>query len=326
MELIENIYDLVESILDETFFRLEDTCYYEDNIAEEMWILLTGETHSLEERLKADIIESFGLKYSAQEIKRIMIAIIAERSYVYNFYNNEHQYDMYTSEQALSFFDGLDYKDIIKSFKTFPNTGISMIKDAFDYVTCSYLFKDLSYIYLFEQGEYEKLRDINPFMILKIIPNKDKFSVSEIMINKIIDLILISLENGDSKMIETFYEGLQELDDEEIEKTILYMISNVFERFATIDMKEEGKESYKYLIPIIESNSNKDLLTLFWEDENFARDIVILFYNFNECLSRQELRIRRDKYKKQKGDVKTLIRLNPNFQDDEDFFKKMDNL
>lgn len=332
----KTIYDICSEILSYTVENLENN--FGENLEKvtyELLIFLTTDSS------KYDVVfDKYEFIDNKPYYKKIMMLIIASSSYYTSLYCAEKDLNRQMSEMNIEVLENLNYKDIVKMFYNWPKylKVFDFIEDYCDFYNKSYILKNNCMEEVLKKDKISIIYQINPFEFLNYINYLEPkmLASSEKVIQDFIDIYDASLyycgidENNELSFYEDNEDFLASIIrgkiDEKYDRQEFYsyIFSNIYEGFIT-------KYTFdKYLIkkyPIVGKEflnhniSFERLYNMILNDNNFLFELIDFFLEINDKIYQGELLTRRIDFKKV-GNIDTLKRLNPFYEEEEFVYKK----
>lgn len=300
------------------------------DILKEVILNFLTKDNSKYNKVYLEIIKYYDLDVDLKMIKRIIMLMIASKSYVTSVY--DESVGISSKEDIMDEFDNLYLTEVIDKFYHKDEIVLDWLEDYLGYINRPYIFQNQSKLMIIKNGLLNNLLKINPFEVLNLADyiKEDAYLKSEIAIQNFFNLYDASLldlceseevENDDA-LLELFIDKLSDTNLNERE-LIQYVIANIYETLsiAKIDGNSDFLD-YLPLIKVIEENSIDKVIDCFFSDSSFASFIFDAFVTCNDCLIEGDLILKRDTFK-EIGNVGLLKRINPYYQEEELVFKKM---
>ena len=281
--------------------------------------------------------------------KKLMMLIITSGSYYFALYNLDNKIEEEYYERYINYLESKDYKDIIEEFLNCESEEL----DIFDYINEYAEFSNNGDLFfnkckelVLKYNKLDKITKINPFEIVNFINYVDPKSIliTSKLIQDFIDIYRSSDyitkidEKGNSLYYKDRFEYLRATidkqmfykygDKEKVKRVYSYIFANVYENmtlYYDID-KRYMQNKYNLLAKEFESdNINFDtLFKKYVQDRQFFAEVINFFLTYNDNLYFNELSERRNEFE-QKGNVKILKKLNPFYEIESIYFKKVKN-
>lgn len=267
--------------------------------------------------------------FSLSSIKLCLMRTMVSRSYMLNYYDLKKGINEENAESMLDAIDNLDAQEIWQGFIKHEEIYELIIDDFLEFINRPFIFQNVAMQMVYEEKRATilKLNLMEIFSLPFFLPS-DKYLQSELVIQDFFDLynIAVGKSNGDEDaFVEQYFQELETyLNDNERRRLefVSYLISNVYEALAIeYHQSDSAFKEYFKLVSVFENNSLDTLVSRFYEDEEFALNIIDLFFMINSSLNEYELYDKRNTFK-DTGDELILKRLNPYYEEEEVIYKK----
>lgn len=324
-----NIYDFCYDAFN-VFVDNIDTRYNQDRDVLNAVVLdfLTNK-NSKYNKYFIDVINNDKLDISLSMLKRIIMLMLASKSYIMRIYDEEIGINSYyASNNDLD----INFRDIIDYFYNNNSIILDYIDDYLAYINRPYIFHSMSKSLIIKKGLLEELLRINPFEVLSLgnYIKDDAYLKSEVAIQQFFDMFDASIieihevyaEEKEDVLGEIFLSKLEEANVDKNE-FIQYIISNIYETLVIANNTNDPEYmEYMSLKSVIEENNIITLIRLFCENASFRYKVIDAFIVCNDALVEGELLEKRDAFN-ETGDIKLLRKLNPYYLEEEIIYKKM---
>lgn len=327
-----NLYDVSYDSFSFFLDTVELSCDSEESFYGVVLDFLTN-TNSKCNTLFLNIFNEYKIDVDLNEVKRIIMLMIASKSYIMRTYDEQKGINSYSIEDIKREFDNLDYMDVLDYFYSKDDIVLSWIEDFNSYIKRPYIFQSMSKSIVIKNNLLSELLSINPFEVLSLGDHikDDSYLQSEIAIQQFFDIYDMALlefygdeidEDKDEFFANLFLKKLEE-QNINMNEFILYTISNVYETLS-IAIVESCSEYYKYkwLKKKIEDSSTSLLLSYFYNDATFRIGVIDVFVMSNESLIEGDLISKRNTFKSD-GNTLVLKRLNPYYLEEEIVYKRV---
>lgn len=324
-----NIYDFCYDAFN-MFVDDIDTRYNQDrDVLNAVVIDFLTNKNSKYNKYFIDIIKNDKLDVSLSMLKRIIMLMLASKSYIMRIYDEEIGINSYYASSNDS---DINFKDVIDYFYSNNSIVLDYIDDYLAYINRPYIFHNMSKSLIIKKGLLEELLSINPFEVLSLgdYIKDDAYLKSEVTIQQFFDMLDASIveiheiygEEKEDVLGEIFLSKIEEANVDKNE-FIQYIMSNVYETLVIAsNTNDPDFLEYIPLKSVIEENNIKILIRLFCEDASFRYKIIDAFIVCNDALVEGDLLEKRDAFN-ETGDIKLLRKLNPYYLEEEIIYKKM---
>lgn len=274
-------------------------------------------------------------------VKKLIMLIIASKSYMANNYDYHHDINKKLSRKMMDELETMNPETIIKNFYQRSEFAEAIIDDYFSFINSSYIYQSQCKSLIIKNNKRDIILKLNPFEILDLYDyiEDDKYTESEICIQTFLNIyeqsLLESINDEYSEeenyscpeefLVSCMITRIKEVFPEESQVKIFikYLLSNVYETVVT-ELKGHNEDYKKYadIVYFIENTEIEKIISRFFSDYRFALHTTDAFLEGNDYLVEGDLIGKRDQFKRV-GNVKLLRKLNPFYQNEEIVYKKI---
>ena len=280
-----------------------------DLIVKDILDFLTNKNDKYDEEYMKIVTSEFK---DIESIKRVIMLIIASKSYMFNYYDYWHEINIEQSKNMLEEIESMSMQQIIRAFYKRDEFVEYLLEDFFSYINRPYIFQNKCKSLIIANGKKDIILKINPFEALDLYDciDDDKYTNSEICIQLFMDFY-------DKSLLYSFN------DEKKFIIFIRYIISNVYETIIT-ELNGNNYDYKKYLdiVYSVENCKIDEILSRFLSDYKFALNIIDAFLEGNDYLVEGDLLGKREMFKKS-GNISLLRKLNPFYIEEEIIYKKI---
>lgn len=309
-----------------------------DLIVKDILDFLTNKNDKYDEEYMKIVTSEFK---NIESIKRVIMLIIASKSYMFNYYDYWHEINIEQSKNMLEEIESMSMQQIIRAFYKRDELVECLLEDFFSYINRPYIFQNKCKSLIIANGKKDIILKINPFEALDLYDciDDDKYTNSEICIQLFMDFydksLLYSFNDdygeadqyscSEEFLVETFISKLRNYfnDEKKFVIFIRYIISNVYETIITeLNCDNHDYKKYLDIVYSVENCKIDEILSRFLSDYKFALNIIDAFLEGNDYLVEGDLLGKREMFKKS-GNISLLRKLNPFYLEEEIIYKKI---
>lgn len=309
-----------------------------DLIVKDILDFLTNKNDKYDEEYMKIVTSEFK---DIESIKRVIMLIIASKSYMFNYYDYWHEINIEQSKNMLDVIESMSMQEIIRAFYKRDEFVEYLLEDFFSYINRPYIFQNKCKSLIISNGKKDIILKINPFEALDLYDciDDDKYTNSEICIQLFMDFydksLLYSFNDdygeadkyscSEEFLVETFISKLRNYfnDEKKFLIFIRYIISNVYETIITeLNCDNHDYKKYLDIVYSVENCKIDEILSRFLSDYKFALNIIDAFLEGNDYLVEGDLLGKREMFKKS-GNISLLRKLNPFYLEEEIIYKKI---
>lgn len=273
-------------------------------------------------------------------LKKIMMLTIVSCAYLVCEYKLSLEIDEEEMREALKIIENLNYKEIISMYEQ-NNSYLKKIYDHYtEYANGTYIYRFNCWQNLFREDKIKTILRLNPFVTLdfddifmeKIFPETEStIELLYIFYNQALYKAEIDPEYNEEDhdyfnilVMEHFFDLTSDYfnnDISQIDSFYSMIIGIVYENIAIIK-EEKYKRKFSLLLNELENTPLKDLIAKFYNNHEFALQIIDLFIEFNDFLEVGNLVDRRINFLKLNKNSK-LKKFNPHFDEEEQTLIRM---